>query len=199
MIRIPTDFSEITIADFQKAKSDNDLELIEAFGVCDNVLSEPAAAVKLAAEGIREVLACETSRHLKIIEVNGKRFGFVPDWTAFTQGQYMDICEYLKDPINNAHKIMCILYSPITREFNGTYEVKKYTGTKEADIFKEAPAELFNGAMLFFCNIKRDYLKTSLFYLTGLKSQPKKPSQVSGDGITRFRRWLGATWRKLRD
>ena len=74
MIRIPTDFSEITIADFQKAKSDNDLELIEAFGVCDNIMEQPAAAVKLAAEGIREVLACETSRHLKIIEVNGKRF-----------------------------------------------------------------------------------------------------------------------------
>jgi hypothetical protein len=199
MIRVPSNYSEITIGDIQKAKNDDDLNLIEAFGDYEGDINTfPVSVIKMAAAEIREVLKYESQVHKKIITIQGKEYGFIPNWELFTQGQYMDITKYLSDPINNAHKIIAILYLPVTRKYGEAYEVSRYQGTKDADIFKQVPAEQFNGAMLFFSTIKRDYLKTSLFYLTAGMHRKKKQSVVNGDGITLFRRWRMEMLRKLR-
>ena len=55
----------------------------------------------------------ETKRFLRKFELQGKKYGFIPDWEEFTAGEYIDLESYLSDFWANAEKVLAILYREI--------------------------------------------------------------------------------------
>jgi len=165
--------------------SENQLERIS---ICtgqsvEKLRTMPQKLIEAAGAHIDQLLTQETARFEKVVEMDGKRFGFVPDWDAFTAGEWIDLENYLEDFWKNAHKVMAVLFREVTYELGEKYEVKKYTAKEDASIFEEMPADLVSGTLLFFWTTRNELLldmKSSLLEVAEAAIQSAK----SGGGIT---------------
>ena len=137
-------------------------------------------------------LQIEQNSNLKrIIEVEGKEYGFHPDLNSITLGEYADLETFIKNGIeSNMPEVMAILYRPITeRGENGVYTIAAYDGniSIRAEQMKKMSAEQVQSALRFFfvfVNVLSKTLQSSL--ITKLKEM-KEQSQVNhspnaGDG-----------------
>lgn len=165
--------------------SENELERIS---ICtgqsvEKLRTMPQKLIQAATAHLDQLLTQETARFEKVVEMGGKRFGFVPDWDAFTAGEWIDLEAYLEDFWKNAHKVMSVLFREVTYELGDKYEVKKYTAKEDASIFEEMPADLVSGTLLFFWTTRNELLldmKSSLLEVAEAAIRSAK----SGDGIT---------------
>ena len=92
----------------------------------------------------------EVAKHLTTFELNGTTYGFIPDWENFSAGEWIDMETYTADFWKTAHKAMSILYRPLDRKWGDTYTIEEYTAKEDAEVFKDMPAPLVAGALLFF-------------------------------------------------
>jgi len=69
------------------------------------------------------------------------------------------------------HKAMAVLYRPITKKgINDTYEIEKYNGSiTYSDVMKHAPLDVVFGANVFFYNLGKELLKSTMTYLENNK------------------------------
>lgn len=185
-LRLPHRWSDLTLGELQvMMTSENQLERIS---ICtgksvDKLRTMPQKLIEAAGAHIDQLLTQETARFEKVVEMDGKRFGFVPDWDAFTAGEWIDLETYLEDFWKNAHKVMAVLFREVTYELGDKYEVKKYTAKEDASIFEEMPADLVSGTLLFFWTTRNELLlnmKSSLLEVAEAAIQSAK----SGAGIT---------------
>lgn len=154
-IKIPTNFQDVKLWQWmQYQKELSPIDKLKLFWE-GNVSLVSINALTTANEAIDELMV-EDPRFFKLINHNGKEYGFVNDWDKFTTGEWIDIETYCKDLPNNAHKVMSILYRPITRDTGKYYEIEPYKGSHED--FKDVPASFFLGMMVFFCESKIKYL-----------------------------------------
>lgn len=69
-----------------------------------------------------------------VVELYGTEFGFIPEFSKMSAGEFADLSGYVKD-MNNLHKLVSVVYRPIKRKvFNKAldieqYEITKYEGT----------------------------------------------------------------------
>lgn len=92
-------------------------------------------------------------------EINGVKFGFIPNFDDMSFAEYVDLKEYSKDE-SELNKLMSILYRPVIKEdvFNN-YEIAKYNGTSELkDTMLSMPISVLKGAMGFFLNLQNELL-----------------------------------------
>src|SRR6056300_1932094 len=185
-LRLPHRWSDLTLGELQvMMTSENQLERIS---ICtgqsvDKLRTMPQKLIEAAGAHIDQLLTQETARFEKVVQMDGKRFGFVPDWDAFTAGEWIDLENYLEDFWKNAHKVMSVLFREVTYELGEKYEVKKYTAKEDASIFEEMPADLVSGTLLFFWTTRNELLldmKSSLLEVAEAAIQSAK----SGGGIT---------------
>ena len=105
----------------------------------------------------------------KYIRIGDKVMGFHPNLEAMSFGEYLDLNQLVSsDFTNNLPKIMSILYRPVVSEFMHNYEIEKYDSNvhiKNADLFREVDMAYVNGAMVFFCLLREDLLRSSLKFL----------------------------------
>ena len=202
-LRLPHRWSDLTLGELQvMMTSENQLERISACTgkSVDKLRTMPQKLIEAAGAHIDQLLTQETARFEKVVEMDGKRFGFVPDWDAFTAGEWIDLENYLEDFWKNAHKVMSVLFREVTYELGEKYEVKKYTAKEDASIFEEMPADLVSGTLLFFWTTRNELLhdmKSSLLEVAGAAIQSAK----NGGGITSSTPSQGKTssrWTKLR-
>lgn len=185
-LRLPHRWSDLTLGELQvMMTSENHLERIS---ICtgqsvEKLRTMPQKLIEAATAHLDQLLTQETARFEKVLEIGGKRFGFVPDWDAFTAGEWIDLEAYLEDFWKNAHKVMAVLFREVTYELGEKYEVKKYTAKEDASLFEEMPADLVSGTLLFFWTTRNELLhdmKSSLLEVAGAAIQSAK----SGAGIT---------------
>jgi len=185
-LRLPHRWSDLTLGELQvMMTSENQLERISACTgkSVDKLLTMPQKLIEAAGAHIDQLLTQETARFEKVVEMDGKRFGFVPDWDAFTAGEWIDLENYLEDFWKNAHKVMSVLFREVTYELGDKYEVKKYTAKEDASIFEEMPADLVSGTLLFFWTTRNELLhdmKSSLLEVAEAAIRSAK----NGGGIT---------------
>ena len=203
-LRLPHRWSDLTLGELQvMMTSENQLERIS---ICtgqsvDKLRTMPQKLIEAATAHLDQLLTQETARFEKVVEMGGKRFGFVPDWDAFTAGEWIDLEAYLEDFWKNAHKVMSVLFREVTYELGEKYEVKKYTAKEDASIFEEMPADLVSGTLLFFWTTRNELLldmKSSLLEVAEAAIQSAK----SGAGITSSTPSQGKTssrWTRLRN
>ena len=185
-LKLPHRWSDLSLGELQvMMTTENPLEKIS---ICskqsvDKLRGMPKKLIDAASEHLDGLLTQETARHEKVLEIDGKRFGFIPNWDEFTAGEWIDIEAYLEDFWANAHKIMALLYREVTYEIGEKYEVKKYTAKEDPTIFEEVPADLVSGMLLFFWTTRNRLLhdmKSSLLEVAGKAIQ----SARNGDGTT---------------
>ena len=134
----------------------------------------------------------EQDSYLKrIIEVDGKEYGFHPDLDDITLGEYADLETILKNDVEkNLPEAMAILYRPVTEKGeNGAYTIAAYDGNIRirAEQMKKMSAEQVQSALRFFFALGKGLLRTLPSVLMGqLKEMnqllPQSPSQKSGRG-----------------
>ena len=127
----------------------------------------------------------------RIIEIDGKRYGFHPDLgNSITLGEWADLETFIKQDIEkNLPEVMAILYRPITEETDsGVYTIEAYDGniSIRAEQMKKMSAEQVQSALVFFWSLGSVLSMILPSYLMERLKEMKKqsqqnPSQKSGD------------------
>ena len=99
----------------------------------------------------------------RIIEIDGKEYGFEPNLSDIAYGAYADITRYGQITIDeNWAKIMDILYRPVESKTMGKYRIQTYTGDIQGDKWLDVPMSVHFGALFFLFNLLTDLLSATL-------------------------------------
>jgi len=105
----------------------------------------------------------------KIIEIEGKKFGFHPNLEEITLGEWSDLeTMFINGMESNLPEIMSILYRPITDETsNGIYTIAAYDGniSIRAEQMKKMSADQVQSALVFFWTLGKEFTKILPSYL----------------------------------
>ena len=105
----------------------------------------------------------------KIIEIEGKKFGFHPNLEEITLGEWSDLETMFTNGMeSNLPEIMSILYRPITDEtLNGIYTIAAYDGniSIRAEQMKKMSADQVQSALVFFWTLGKEFTKILPSYL----------------------------------
>ena len=114
---------------------------------------------------IAELQAEENSSLKRIIEVEGKEYGFHPDLDSITLGEYADLEQFIKLGIEkHLPDVMAVLYRPIVdKTENGVYTIEAYDGniTIRAEQMKKMAAQNVQSALVFFYHFANVFVMTS--------------------------------------
>tara|TARA_R110002110_G_scaffold118032_1_gene291549 strand:+ start:66 stop:665 length:600 start_codon:yes stop_codon:yes gene_type:complete len=111
-----------------------------------------------------ELQAAQDSSLKRVIEIEGKRYGFHPNLDEITLGEYADMETFMKSDIEkNMAELMAILYRPIVEENNDIYTIAAYDGniSIRAEEMKKMSAEQVQSALVFFWGFVNVLLMTS--------------------------------------
>ena len=105
----------------------------------------------------------------RIIEIEGKRYGFHPNLDEITLGEWADLETFMKNDVEkNLRECMAILYRPIIEETDsGIYTIKGYDGdiSIRAEQMKNMAAEQVQSALVFFYTFGKELLEILPLYL----------------------------------
>ena len=127
----------------------------------------------------------------KVFEIDGEEYGFLPDCDEISLGEWVDIETYLKDGLEkNIHKIMAVLFRPVTSKEGKIYSIEAYSGGRErAEKFKKKmTAAQVQQSLVFFWSLGKSLSIILPLYLQEVmkKIQEEMSSSVSGDGSESF-------------
>ena len=128
---------------------------------------------------INELQADKKVTLKKIIEVDGKEYGFHPNLGQdLTLGEWADIETMIEQGLeDNMHNIMAILFRPILERENDAYIIEAYDGNIDvrAEKFKKMSAEQVQSALVFFWGFVNALSTSILLSLQErLKENPKQ-------------------------
>lgn len=89
----------------------------------------------------------------KVITIDDIEFGFHPDLSEITLGEYADLETLIQGGLqNNMPEIMAILFRPIIEKDNEVYAIEAYDGNLRirAEKMKQMSAEQVQNALVFF-------------------------------------------------
>ena len=171
----------LKLIDFQKGtKSKEAEETIAALSTIpkDLIKQLELKDVAVIMSKLSELQAKQDSSLKRVIEVEGKRYGFHPNLDEITLGEYADLETMIKNDIEkNMPEVMAILYRPIVDEENDVYTIEAYDGdiSIRAEQMKKMSAEQVQNALLFFYNLGKELSMTLPLYLMerlkGMKEQ----------------------------
>jgi hypothetical protein len=139
---------------------------------------------------IAELQSKQDSSLKRIVEIDGKEYGFHPDLDSITLGEYADIETFIKNDIEkNLPELMAVLYRPITEKKNDVYTIEAYDGNIKirTEEMKKMAAEQVQSALVFFYRLGNELLLTLPSFLTERLKEMKmqlqqNPSQKNGGG-----------------
>jgi len=107
----------------------------------------------------------------------GKEYGFIPNLSKLSTGEWVDYEELMKQGgyWENAHKIMSILFRPITKKRGKKYSIEEYNDehiNQHSDDFLSLTMDKVIGAQSFFFRLGIDLLETLRTYT--LKEKEKR-------------------------
>ena len=194
---VPTELNDLTLGQMQsyeklvsKVEDHNEARLLMLSAFCNIDIMQyekmNAAQTTSVAERVEAVLNTKP-RHELFFMLNGVRMGFIPNLDEITMGEFVDL-ENLGSETANWHKVMAILYRPVTKTFGNRYSIESYKGLESANMYKEMPLGVALGAMLFFWNLGRDLLADTLRYLREAAKDEALSThfQKSGVGLEQY-------------
>lgn len=100
------------------------------------------------------------------IYVEGLEYGFIPDWTKLTVGEYADLETYChKGIVKYLDKAMAVMYRPIVEQGLDMYEIETYEPSKDREeAMANCPMSVCVSAMVFFCAIQKELATTMQRY-----------------------------------
>ena len=203
-LNIPESLNEITLAQYQKwikISEDKDMstflqqKMIEIFCNTDlrKVNQMKANDINRVSKELDDLFKEKPKfiNKFKLYNTTTKEdveFGFIPKLDDMTFGEYIDLDNYLPK-WETMHNAMGVLFRPITFKKKDQYLVEDYETSSKYDI-SNMPLSVVFGAIVFFCNLKNELLKTIMSYLQEQKDvqlpQELKDSLTNGAGINPF-------------
>ena len=197
-ILIPSSLSEITLEQYQKFtkintedNADTGFLMHKTVEIFCNLDLKDIAKIKYTY--VQEILndintLFEPKQELiNKFTMGGVEYGFIPVLDDMTLGEYVDLDENLTD-WDNMHKAMAVLFRPIKISKGDRYQIEDYNGLDSAEKMKQMPLDVVMGSMVFFWNLNKELLQTTLNYLERELSKDKNTHlhqhlEKSGDGI----------------
>tara|TARA_R110002051_G_scaffold55767_1_gene103563 strand:- start:211 stop:867 length:657 start_codon:yes stop_codon:yes gene_type:complete len=184
-ILVPTDINDITLEQFQKFSKINTKEQEEEFLLhktieifCDvdiaMVSKFPLKDVREIVEEITAVLD-QKAPFTDRFELEGVEYGFIPDLSAMSLGEYIDLEDGLKDT-KEFHKAASVMYRPVKKSFKELYSIDGYDASiSRQQLMKTAPVGVISAAVVFFYSIVNELLAASQSYS---KKEMKKAQTI---------------------
>ena len=110
-----------------------------------------------------------------IMSLDKEEYGFEPNLSNITTGEYIDLETYCKEPIENLHIIMSILYRKITFKRNERYAIENYNPDEfKEELFKDCPMDIALNSLGFFLTLGSVLAMTSVRYLKAQETKQQK-------------------------
>ncbi len=185
---IPDNWSDITIATYQKylkiqeSKVSDKNKVIKSIALLCNttpfvVKKMPYKDLLEIMDIVKQMIDTEPSqvKFRKFFTFNGEEYGFCPNLSNITTGEYIDLESYCKEPIENLHIIMSILYRKITFKRNERYAIEDYNPDEfKEELFKDCPMDIALNCLGFFLTLGNVLAKTSHSYLVATEKKLQK-------------------------
>jgi len=178
-LRIPNEWSDITIGIYQEyvkiqeSKASEKNKVIRSLALLCN--TSPFVVKKMAYTDLLEIMNIikgmidtepKEEDFVKVFTFSDIEFGFVPNLNKLTTGEYIDLESYCKNPIENLHIIMSILYRKVTNKVNDRYAIEPYNPDEfKEELFKDCPMNIALSSLGFFLTLGERLAMTSLRYL----------------------------------
>ena len=178
-LTIPNEWSDITIGVYQEyikiqeSKASEKNKVIRSLALLCN--TSPLVVKKMAYTDLLDIMNIikgmidtepKKEDFVKVFTFSEIEFGFVPNLNKLTTGEYIDLESYCKNPIENLHIIMSILYRKVTNKVNKRYAIENYDPAEfKEDLFKDCPMNIALSSLGFFLTLGERLAKTSLLYL----------------------------------
>lgn len=96
------------------------------------------------------------------VKLQGVTYGFIPDWTKLTVGEYADLETYCnKGLFQYLEKAMSVMYRPVTKQGAGMYNIETYESSKARQkVMLNCPMSACVSAVVFFCSIQKELAST---------------------------------------
>ena len=122
----------------------------------------------------------QTSEVQRTFVMDDVEYGLVPDMENLSVGEFADLEIYCENADENMHKIMSVLYRPITRKVSNWYEVEPYKPTQsKTEAMLQAPFGVAVALMVFFSVIAKESAQSLPQYLA---EKERIQSLKNGDG-----------------
>jgi hypothetical protein len=178
-LTIPNEWSDITIGVYQEyikiqeSKASEKNKVIRSLALLCN--TSPFVVKKMAYTDLLDIMNIikgmidtepKKEDFVKLFTFSEIEFGFVPNLNKLTTGEYIDLESYCKNPIENLHIIMSILYRKVTNKVNKRYAIEPYNPDEfKEELFKDCPMNIALSSLGFFLTLGERLAKTSLLYL----------------------------------
>jgi len=146
----------LQLIDFETGtKTEEATNTIEALSDIPKRLVQELALSDVVAimDKVGELQAKQDTSLKRLIEINGIEYGFHPDLSEITLGEYADIEQFIKNGIDKQlPELMAVLYRPIKEKKNDIYIVEPYNGDirLRSEEMKQMSAEQVQSALVFF-------------------------------------------------
>ena len=144
----------------KKSKTEEVKETIKALSTLPIKLVEEMSLSDVAAIFERLSKLQVKGELKKVFEIDGKEYGFLPDLDEITLGEWADLEHYIKDGLEkNIHKIMAVLFRPVTSKEGKMYSVQAYKdGRERAEKFKKKMnAAQVQQSLVFFWTLGKEF------------------------------------------
>ena len=198
-ISVPTHINDITLEQYQRfalintEEQDKEFFMFKTIEIFCGVDIALVSKMRLKdAESIsNEVLEVlqQNVPFTNKFELEGVKYGFIPDLQAISLGEFIDLEEGLSKD-KDFHKAASVMFRPIVKEFGELYTIDGYEASTEMHhVMKQAPVGIISAAIVFFYSIAKELLKASQDFSSQEKEEAmtileKLNSQRNTGGLT---------------
>ena len=178
-LSIPSEWCDITIGTYQEyvkiqeSKGSEKNKVIRSLALLCNV--SPFIIKKMAYVDLLEIMNIikgmidtepKEEDFVKVFTFSDIEFGFVPNLNKLTTGEYIDLESYCKNPIENLHIIMSVLYRKIINKVKERYAIEPYNPDEfKEELFKDCPMDVALSSLGFFLTLGERLAMISRRYL----------------------------------
>ena len=187
-LTIPDKWADITIETYQKyvkiqeGKGSEKNKVVKSLALLCN--TSPFIVKKMAYKDLLEIMGIiknlidtepDKEEFKKTFMFNNDEYGFCPNLSNISTGEYIDLESYCKEPIENLHIIMSILYRPISFKRGGRYAIESYNPDEfKEELFKNCPMDIALNGLGFFLTLGEKLAKISHSYLQAQETKQQK-------------------------
>lgn len=185
---IPDKWEDVTINTYQKylviqeSKKRDKTKIIESVALLCNTTTDIVKKMEYKdlleiMEILKNMIDTEPAKNdfIKTFIFNNEEYGFVPDLSHISTGEYIDLETYCKEPIINLHIIMSILYRKIVKKVNDRYTIEPYNPDEfKEELFKECPMNVALSSLGFFLTLGKELATISHRYLKKANKKVKR-------------------------
>ena len=178
-LTIPDNWSDITIGTYQEyvkiqeGKGSEKTKIVKSLALLCS--TTPFVVKKMAYKDLLDIMGIiknmidtepDKEQFRKVFKFKDEEYGFCPNLSNITTGEYIDLENYCKEPIENLHTIMSILYRKVNFKRNERYAIEDYDPDEfKEELFKDCPMDIALSSLGFFLTLGERLAKISHSYL----------------------------------